>query len=135
MKKYGLSAKERIKNKKDFEKIYTSGTVILTSDKKIKAIFLIENDAENPGVKIAAAVSKKAGGAVWRNRIKRLFKEAYRTNKARIILTSGNKKKQVKIVFSSNRLNQYRNKNIMLKDVLPGVSEILEIINSRLNET
>lgn len=84
MSKLSLNKRERIKGKKSFEEIYNSGKKITSSDKRVRAIYkVLESDAV-PRVKIAVAVSKKAGKAFFRNRIKRLLREAYRLNKLEI---------------------------------------------------
>ncbi|GAB1442312.1 hypothetical protein MASR2M39_11470 [Ignavibacteriales bacterium] len=84
MSKLSLNKRERIKGKKSFEEIYNSGKKITSSDKRVRAIYkVLESDAI-PQVKIAVAVSKRAGKAFFRNRIKRLMREAYRLNKLEI---------------------------------------------------
>ncbi len=84
MSKLSLNKRERIKGKKSFEEIYNSGKKITSSDKRVRAIYkVLESDAV-PRVKIAVAVSKRAGKAFFRNRIKRLMREAYRLNKLEI---------------------------------------------------
>lgn len=131
-KRFGLSADERIRSRKDFEQIYTTGRVLYSSDRRIKAIFLISQSDEKPGVKIAPAVSKKAGIAVWRNRMKRLIKEAYRLNKEILTGTSVNNKVLIRIVFSPNLLNEKNFKWPNLKDLMPGVVEVMLKIKSVL---
>jgi len=123
VKRFGLSGEERIKSKKDFEKIFSSGTVIFSSDLKIKANFITE--PAGCGVKFAAAISKKSGNAVWRNRIKRLLREAYRLNKNILVDFSLKKKILLKIIFSPHRLNQNSSRKILFNEIEPAVIEIM----------
>ena len=130
-KQQGLSSGERIKSKKDFNELYTSGKILISSDQKIKAIYLIKENSEKI-VKIAAVVSKKLGKAVWRNRVKRLIKEAYRLNKQEIISSSINAGKNIKLIFSAYALSEKKNKKIGLNEIVPGVLEALSIIKKTL---
>jgi len=132
LKKYGLQANERIKRKKDFETIYHSGNVILSSDKKIKALYIIKNNSQSPGVKIAVTVFKKAGSAVWRNRLKRLLRESYRLNKTEIVGVCKKNQKLLKLIFSSNLFNQKKHNKITIYDVMPGVIEILNSVKKTI---
>lgn len=99
MKRQGLSREERIKSKKEFEQIYSSGKHIISSGKKIKALFIISEN-EPAGVQIAIAVSKKTGKAVFRNRVKRIIRAAFRLNKIEFVDYCLKKGKNIKIVFS-----------------------------------
>jgi ribonuclease P protein component len=124
VKHFGLSGSERIKSKKDFEKIFTIGETALSSDLKIKAFYILEPGSA--GVLFAAAVSRKSGNAVWRNRMKRLLREAYRLNKKILKDFVLEKKVLLKIVFSPYRLNQKNNKTISYDDIAPAVLEIMK---------
>ena len=132
MKRYGLSAKERIKSKKDFDKIFSSGKIIYSSSKLIKAVYIVEKEDKNKGVRIAVAVGKKLGIAVWRNRIKRLIKESYRLNKEILLEICSKNNILLKIVFSPNSLNEKKNKNIMLIDLMPSVVDLMTKLRSIL---
>ena len=132
MKRFGLSSEERIKSRKDFQQIYSSGKIFFSNQKIIKALFIIEENSKLPGVKIAAAVFKKAGNAVWRNRLKRLIKESYRLNKEIILSSAQEKKLLLKIVFSPNLLYQKKNKNLKLKIIMPEVVDIMLKIKSTI---
>lgn len=126
-KKYGLSAKEKIKNKKDFEKLYSSGKTILTENQKLKAIYIIEANAE-PKVKFAAVVSKKLGKAVWRNRVKRLIRESYRLNKHPLVEKIENNRILLKLIISAKQINEKNNIKVNLEDIMPEVVEVLRKI-------
>jgi len=127
LKNFSLTRNERVKKKRDFEKVYSSAKVLFSSDRLIKVHFLCV-DSNLSGVKIAAAVSKKVGNAVWRNRVKRLVKETYRLNKTPLLEKVLNKNIQLLLVFSPNRLSESNKKKIYLSDVSPGVVELMNKI-------
>ncbi len=92
-----------------------------------KAVFYLMEDVNGkPGIKVAFAVYKKAGKAVWRNRVKRLMRESYRLNKAEII----DKAKQglLLVVFSPNKVNQKNYGKIYLRDVEPEITDLIRKI-------
>lgn len=128
MKKFGLSTKEKIKRNTDFKHIYSNGKIIVSCDRILKATYLIEADGVDPGVKIASAVHKKAGNAVWRNKAKRLIREAYRLNKAFLFIKALERGQSLKIVFSPFNINERTNKNLKLKDISPGVWDLMKKI-------
>ena len=129
MKKFGLSAQEKIKSRKDFEEIFAKGAILISSTKKIKAVYIIDYDSNEPGVKTTFAVSRKAGNAVWRNRIKRLLKEAFRLNKHTLIKKTEDFSFLIRIIFSPYSINMRKNKNIYLSDIMPDVIEIMSRIS------
>jgi len=132
LKKHSLSSEERIKSKKEFDRIYEFGKKIYSSDKKLKAVFLCDRAVDNPRVKIAIAISKKAGNAVWRNRVKRLIKESYRLNKESLVSKIIEKNILLRIIFSANHLNENRNKRLKLHYILTPVLDLLSVIKNEI---
>ncbi len=128
MKKFSLSSEERISNKKDFDCIYQFGRTVYSHDKKLKAVFLINKKSGKEGIKIAAAVSKKAGNAVWRNRVKRLIKESYRLKKYYLLHDILELKISLLIVFAPYILDSKKNKKISFNDIVSPVEELLKKI-------
>ena len=128
MKKFSLSNKERIKSKKLFDLIYSEGKIIFSTDRYIKANYLTEEITGKSFVKMAAAVSSKAGKAVWRNRVKRLIRESYRMNKIKLVDLCKEKKLSLYVVFSPVSLNEKMNGKIILNNILPGVVEVINKI-------
>lgn len=121
MKRFGLSKKERIKKKNDFSRVYNSGKIIYSNSRKLKAIFYLgEDGAKN--VKVAFGISKKAGNAAWRNRLRRLLKESYRLNKE--ILSEQNN--SLYVVFSPNTLNKKKHPKLYLRDIEADVVDLLK---------
>jgi ribonuclease P protein component, eubacterial len=129
LKKFGLSAHGKIKSRKDIEEIYSKGKTLFSSTKKIKAIYIIDQNSNEPGVKISIAVSHKSGNAVWRNRVKRLLKESYRLNKQIIIKNTEDLGFLIRIIFSPYSINMRSNKNIYLNDIMPDVIDIMSRIS------
>lgn len=132
MKKFGLSSSERIKSKKEFDLVYSSGKTIYSTSNKLKVSFFIERDSAEYGVKTAYAVSKKAGKAVWRNRFKRLLRESYRLNKYSLLQECWDKKVKILVIFSANFFNQQNNRKIRLIDIMPEVIELMNRIRDKL---
>lgn len=132
MKSFSLNHRERVKRKKEFEKVYSSANIFFSSDHLIKSLYIIDTETKLFGVKIAAAVSKKSGKAVWRNRIKRLLKESYRLNKSDLLNKCIEKKTSLLIVFSPNKLSEFKNKKVFLKDIAPGVIELINKIKQQI---
>lgn len=131
MKEVGLSKSERIKSKNEIALVYNSGKTIYSNSRKLKAIFYINKNAGSVSAKVAFAVHKKAGNAVWRNRVRRLLRESYRLNKS--ILTNNIKNVLLLVVFSLNTINQRNNLKISLKDVLNDVLELMNKIRVELD--
>lgn len=125
MKTYGLSARERLKSRKEIEKIFAEGKVIYSSDNKIRLHFYIVRNSYRTGVLFAVAVSKKLGKAFWRNRVKRLIREAYRLNKVWLIEKCKTQNALLEIIFSPQLINQKNNKKISLKEIELTVKELL----------
>lgn len=76
MKEFAFSRVSRLRLKKEFEAVFAAGHKTVTRD--LVAWY-------SPGCgkekKIGLMVSKKTGGAVRRNRLKRLLREAFRLTK------------------------------------------------------
>ncbi len=132
MKRFGLPAGERIKSRTDFENLYGSGDVIISNDKKIKAIYILDEQAQKGNIQIAAVVSGKAGNAAWRNRIKRLIRVSYRLNKENLYNLCLLKNLVLKIIFSPYRFNEKNNRLIAIDDIMPGIKDVLVKIERSL---
>ncbi len=132
MKRFSLSASERIKSRKDFEYIFSAGNSIYSADGKIKSIYVFEKGNSAPSVKIAAASGKKFGSAVWRNRFRRIVKNSYRLNKESLFNVCREKKIILKIIFSPHKINERSNKRLYQEDVLPGILFIIDKIKRKL---
>lgn len=130
-KRFGLSRNERIKSKKDFKTIFSAGETLFSSDKIIRATYIIEQIPETPGVKIGVAVNKRYGTAVWRNRIKRLLKESFRLNKEFLIHSCIEKNILVKIVFAFT-LTAKDIETARLSNIMPGIVEVMQKLQKRL---
>ena len=132
MKQFGLSKSERVKLKIDFQKIYTRGKVLYSSQNNVKVIYYLESSVNESGIKAAFVVSKRAGNAVWRNRIKRLFRVAFRNYKIPLQQVCSSNNLRVLLSFSPNNLNQKHNKKINLDEILNDFIELLEKVKVKI---
>jgi ribonuclease P protein component len=131
LKQFGLSSKERIKSKNEFDLVYSAGEILFSSSQKFKAVFFIQKESETSGIKAAFAVSRKSGNAVWRNRVKRLFRESFRQNKQELKKLVELKNVCLLIVFSPNMINQTNRKKIFLNEVLPDVVDLMNQVKAK----
>ncbi|MFC1889174.1 ribonuclease P protein component [Thermodesulfobacteriota bacterium] len=76
MKRYGLSRDDRIRRSSDFTRITREGKRIPS---RHFIIFFLNNDLDRNRLGITA--SRKVGGAVVRNKVKRSIREVFRTNR------------------------------------------------------
>jgi ribonuclease P protein component len=67
---------ERIKTRAEFQQIYQQGTRL---HGRYSTVFVLAN--QRPIGRLGIAATKKLGGAVERNRAKRLIREVFRRNK------------------------------------------------------
>jgi ribonuclease P protein component len=132
LKLFSLSKDERIKEKKNIQLLIQEGSSVFSSRNSLKAIYLIQ-DSDKPGVKIAVGISKKAGKAVWRNKLKRLIRNAYRLNKIPLIKSAQQKNKSVLILFTSLSYNEQNNKNLFYDEIVKEVKSLLEKIAKRIS--
>lgn len=134
MKNFSLSKNERVKLKKDFQKVYEKGKILYSSQKKVKVNYYLESSVNEVSIKAAFAVSKKAGNAVWRNRVKRLFREAYRNNKLPLYELCATKNLSLLLIFSPSYLNQKQNKKIKLDFIIHDFIGLLEKVKSKVQD-
>lgn len=132
MKTYSLSKIERIKLKKDFQKVYSKGQILYSPQNKIKVNYFYESSVNEGMVKAAFAVSKKAGNSVWRNRVKRLFREVYRNNKVLLTDLVTSKNITLFVIFSPNSFNQKLNRKINLGYIKNDFIDLLYKLNNIL---
>jgi ribonuclease P protein component len=134
LKNFSLSKNERVKLKRDFQKIYSKGKFLISSHKKVKVNYYLESSVNEGGIKAAFVVSSKAGNAVWRNRVKRLFREAFRTNKDNLLELCSSKNIFLLMSFSPYKLNQKQNKKINLDFIIHDFIELLENMKSKAED-
>lgn len=67
---------ERLRLQRDFDRVFRDGKALHFEKLSIR---VMPNDLNSS--RIGISVGKRHGNAVWRNRIRRVFREAYRLNK------------------------------------------------------
>ncbi len=96
VKRFSYSKKEKLKSRKQLEQLFTTGATLIIFP--IKVFYKIE--VLNNVLKTGVGVSKKNfRKAVERNRVKRLLRETYRTEKPGLLNYLQQNKKQIALFF------------------------------------
>lgn len=79
LKRFFFSKKQRLAGNKQFEAVLARKVRVANG---LLVLYAAENDCNYP--RLGVSVGKSCGGAVQRNRLKRLLREAFRQNQDRI---------------------------------------------------
>ncbi|MCX5637498.1 MAG: ribonuclease P protein component [Planctomycetota bacterium] len=79
MKQFSLPRKKKIRNRKQFKAVFARD---LCASNGLLTVCVAENDCGYP--RLGVSISKSCGGAVVRNRLKRLLRETFRQNQSSI---------------------------------------------------
>lgn len=105
--RFSLKKEERLRSKKQIEKLFSEGNSFLVYPLKV-----VYTELDFPGkypAKAAFTVSKKLfKKAVRRNLIKRRMREAYRLNKHQLYAAAGDKKMVVIFIYVGKELLPYQ---------------------------
>ena len=83
-RRFKFGKMERIKSKKGFQLVYSSGRSVVDS---LSVIYVLTFPSDK--VQIGLAVGKKLGNAVLRNHVKRMMREVFRNRKHELKAVSG----------------------------------------------
>lgn len=125
--RYTLPESRILRGKRDFETLFSgSGTAYLA----LPAVSLRYVVLPNPekGIKFGFIAPKKTGGAVQRNRCKRLLREAFRLNQHILIETADTLQIGIHAVLIA------RHKNLDFKTAGQQVAALLRELSSRLHQ-
>lgn len=110
-KQFGLGKREKLKSRKGIEELFASGKSLNVFPVRVSYKFFPILNEEEPGVQIGVTASRRNfKRAVDRNRIKRLIREAYRLQKAELLLLMKEKglKGHVFFIYSDKKLPDYK---------------------------
>ncbi|MBK8944482.1 MAG: ribonuclease P protein component [Ignavibacteriae bacterium] len=134
MKKYSLSKVERLRQKKDFQKVYLNGKLLNSAQNKLKVNYYFESSVNESGIKAAFVVSKKNGNAVWRNRFKRILRAAYRISKLEVVEFCVVNNFLLYLIFSPKTINQKQNKKLSQSFLIDDVIDLLQKVKLKLEK-
>ena len=115
-----------LKASSSFELVYEKGMFLISRDKKIKVNYIFNYGDKEHIIKAGISVSSKKGNSVWRNRIKRIIKEALKSYEDLLIELNKQINAGLWMVFSPHSIDQTKNKKIFLKDIKPSILDILK---------
>ena len=121
-----IKSVDRLKNDNDFELVYEKGITITSEDKKIKAKYLFIKKTKNGSSKFGITVISQKGNSVWRNRLKRILREAVIKEETTLLNIADQKNSNLLVVFSPHLINQNNSKKIFLNDIKPAVLNIIK---------
>ncbi len=128
MSEYSLSGRERIRGKNAFDLVFSKGKRITSSDKLLRGFYIVTKSSDGVPVKIAVGISRKAGNAVWRNRLRRLVKECYRLNKTLLKSRLTAADKQVLLIVLPAGISSKKLRMPVLNQITPALTDILSRI-------
>lgn len=97
VKRFGLSKTERLKSRKQIDKLFAGGRAFVVFPIRVTYLFA---SGEEQGVKMGVTVSKRAfKKATDRNRVKRLLREAYRLQKEELQTAVQRHEKSASVFF------------------------------------
>jgi len=136
LQKFRFPKSERIKSRKQFEKTFIIGKKLSSINQLFRCSYLIEDFKGDPqfesNIKVAFAINRKSGKAVWRNRVKRILREIYRLNKLPLKEILVQKKKSLSFIIFSYKLNESTHKKISLKNFEKDIVELFENIKKEI---
>lgn len=109
LKGFSYNKKEKLKSKKQLDELFTKGKSFTIFP--IKVFYIFDNNQQDNIIKTGVGVSSRHfNKAVQRNRVKRLLREAYRTEKQPLHFHLTNNKKQLAIflLFIDKELPDYK---------------------------
>ncbi len=80
MPSYGFGPRARLSSRRDFQRVFTEGRKIAGRN----IILWFRGSGRAFPARLGLAVSSRVGGAVLRNRLKRLTREAFRSHRPRL---------------------------------------------------
>ena len=116
---------EKLKNKKDFERAYKNGRVIISKDYKIKAKVVIKPCSSVCLFRYGISVISIKGNSVWRNRLKRVIRDVVSKESITLQQTTSENKINIDVVFSPHSINQKNYSKIFYKDIASSYQDIL----------
>jgi ribonuclease P protein component len=134
MTKHTFGKRERLVGKRAVDRLFDEGVAIRAGRVSALALEIDEPNANpsEPRAKLLIAVSKRQGGAVWRNRMKRLLREAYRLNKAPFIERLERADARAHVALFARGFSRAKTPAPALRDVEPATIVALEKIAALL---